>query len=64
MGQPGLFGLSDHLERLSEDGDPLEVLEATMDSEYFRGGWSRVLVMGMARRAAVIRSIRDRCSRL
>ncbi len=37
MLQPGLFGLSEHLERLSEDGDPLEVLEATVDFEYFRG---------------------------
>ena len=37
MGQPGLFGLSDHLKRLSQDGDPLEVLEATVDFEYFRG---------------------------
>jgi transposase, IS5 family len=36
MGQPGLFGLSEHLDRLSEDGDPLEVLEATVDFEYFR----------------------------
>lgn len=36
MGQPGLFGLPDHLERLSQDGDPLEVLEATVDFEYFR----------------------------
>jgi len=35
---PGsLFSLSDHLERLSQDGDPLEVLEATVDFEYFRG---------------------------
>lgn len=31
-----LFGLSDHLERLSKDGDPLQVLEATVDFEYFR----------------------------
>ena len=37
MRQAGLFGLSDHLERLSKDGDPLEVLEATVDFEYFRG---------------------------
>ena len=37
MRQPGLFGLSQHLERLSEDGDPLEVLEATVDFEFFRG---------------------------
>lgn len=36
MEQRSLFGLSDHLERLSKDGDPLEVLEATVDFEYFR----------------------------
>ncbi|WP_043509103.1 hypothetical protein [Acidiphilium cryptum] len=32
-----LFGLSQHLERLSKIGDPLEVLEATVDFEHFRG---------------------------
>ena len=32
-----LFGLSEHLERLSKTGDPLEVLEATVDFEHFRG---------------------------
>jgi transposase, IS5 family len=32
-----LFSLNDHLERLSKDGDPLEVLERTVDFEYFRG---------------------------
>src|SRR4051794_37991907 len=37
MEQRSLFGLSEHLERLSEHGDPLEVLEATVDFEYFRG---------------------------
>ncbi len=37
MRQAGFFGLSDHLERLSKHGDPLEVLEATVDFEYFRG---------------------------
>lgn len=31
------FSLSDHLEGLSKDGDPLEVFEATVDFEYFRG---------------------------
>jgi len=36
MRQAGLFGLSEHLERLSKDGDPLEVLEAAVDFEYFR----------------------------
>lgn len=37
MKPESLFSLSDHLERLSKDGDPLEVLEATVDFEYFRG---------------------------
>ncbi len=44
MDQRSLFGLSEHLERISKIGDPLEVLEATVDSrlrgtsfEYFRG---------------------------
>jgi transposase len=35
--QRSLFGLSEHLERLSAKGDPLEILEATVDFEYFRG---------------------------
>ncbi len=37
MRQAGLFGLTEHLERLSRHGDPLEVLEATVDFEHFRG---------------------------
>ncbi len=37
MQQAGVFGLSEHLERLSRHGDPLEVLEATVDFEYWRG---------------------------
>lgn len=37
MNPESLFSLSDHLERLSKDGDPLEVLDATIDFEYFRG---------------------------
>jgi len=36
MRQRGLFGLSEHLEALSRDGDPLEVLDATVNFEYFR----------------------------
>jgi len=36
MRQAGLFGLSEHLEQLSKHGDPLEVLEATVDFEDFR----------------------------
>ena len=37
MKPESLFSLSEHLDRLSEDGDPLEVLDATVDFEYFRG---------------------------
>ena len=37
MDPSSLFSLSDHLERLSKDGDPLEVMDATVDFEYFRG---------------------------
>lgn len=36
MRQQGLFGLSDHLKRLSAYGDPLEVLAAVVDFEVFR----------------------------
>jgi hypothetical protein len=31
-----LFSLSDHLDALSKEGDPLEVLQHTVDFEYFR----------------------------
>jgi IS5 family transposase len=36
MRQAGLFGLSDHLKRLSAVGDPLEVLDRVVDFEVFR----------------------------
>ncbi len=36
MRQSGLFGLSDHMKRLSTDGDPLEVLARVVDFETFR----------------------------
>lgn len=36
MNPSSLFNLSDHLEKLSKDGDPLDVLDATVDFEYFR----------------------------
>lgn len=36
MNPSSLFGLGDHLEKLSKDGDPLEILDATVDFEYFR----------------------------
>ena len=37
MERRGFFSLSEHLDRISKDGDPLEVLEATVDFDYFRG---------------------------
>ncbi len=37
MEQRSLFGLSEHLEKLSAHGDPLEVLDATVGFEYLRG---------------------------
>jgi hypothetical protein len=36
MKQAGLFGLSDHLKRLSANGDPLEELNRIVDFEGFR----------------------------
>ena len=36
MAPKSLFSLNDHLEMLSRHGDPLEVLERTVDFEYFR----------------------------
>jgi hypothetical protein len=36
-GSAGIFGLSEHLDRLNRAGDPLEVLEATVGLESFRG---------------------------
>ena len=37
MEHRSFFGLWEHHERISEIGDPLEVLEATVDFEHFRG---------------------------
>ena len=37
MDPQSLFSLNDHLKALSQHGDPLEVLERTVDFEYFRG---------------------------
>lgn len=36
MDPKSLFSLSPHLEALSKDGDPLEILQQTVDFEYFR----------------------------
>jgi transposase, IS5 family len=43
MRQAGLFGLSDHLKRLSADGDPLEELDRVVDFERFRPTLTAVL---------------------
>ena len=58
-GRRGFFSLSEHLDRISKDGDPLEVLEATFD--YFRG-W---LVEGLGYGDGVVARplIRCPCSR-
>ena len=37
MDQRSFFGLAEQLEALSKHGDPLEVLDRTVDFEYFRG---------------------------
>lgn len=36
MDPTSLFSLNDHLEKLSQNGDPLEVLESVVDFEAFR----------------------------
>ncbi len=52
-----LFSLNDHLEALSQDGDPLEVLEPTVDFEYFRGWLVEGMGYGMAARAVARHSV-------
>lgn len=44
MRQSGLFGLSDHMKRLSADGDSLEVLARVVDFEVFRPPLAAALV--------------------
>ncbi len=63
MEQRGFFSLSEHLEKLSEHEDPLEVLDVTVDFEYFRGWLVKGLGYAMAARAGGLRSIRSPCSR-
>ena len=46
MEQRGFFSLTEHLEALSRDGDPLEVLNSVVDFEYFRGWLVEVLGYG------------------
>jgi transposase, IS5 family len=46
MRQAGLFGLSDHLKRLSAHGDPLEELERIIDFDAFRSTLVAALAYG------------------
>jgi hypothetical protein len=46
MRQAGLFGLSDHLQRLSAHGDPLEELGRIVDFEAFRPTLTTALAYG------------------
>ena len=46
MRQAGLFGLSDHLKRLSAHGDPLEELGRIVDFEAFRPVLDAALAYG------------------
>lgn len=50
MDPKSLFSLNDHLEMLSRHGDPLEVLERTVDFEHFRGWLVEGLAMATAAR--------------
>ena len=64
MRQRGFFGLSEHLEALSRDGDPLEVLDATVDFEYFRGWYVTFQMAEVAVPHALLRDILERIDRL
>ncbi len=46
MRQAGLFGLSDQLKRLSDSGDPLEVMARVVDFEVFRPALYTALAYG------------------
>jgi len=58
MEPKSLFSLSDHLEALSKEGDPLDVLQETVDFECSERGWSNGLVMAMEPKADAHPSIR------
>lgn len=62
MDPHSLFSLNYHLNALSQHGDPLEVLEQTVDFEY-SGDWSRGLDTAMAAGVGGRHSIQWRCSR-
>lgn len=51
MHDPGLFDLSDHLECLSQTGDPLEALDRHVYFEVFRPVQVEALAMEIGRKA-------------
>ena len=59
MRQAGLFGLSEHLKRLSAHGDPLEALGRIIDFEAFRP----MLVAALAKTSAWERRANQRLQR-
>jgi hypothetical protein len=64
MRQAGMFGLSDHLKRLSAHGDPLEELgQISSTSRHFTPFWLRRWPMATGLRAAVLPVPLWRCSR-
>lgn len=64
MRQAGLFGLSDHLKRLSAHGDPLEELGRIIDFEAFRPVLVAALAYGDGAKGGRPHGmIRSRCSR-
>jgi len=63
MDQRSLFGLTEHLAALGKHGDPLEILEATVDFDCFRGWLAEGLGHGDGSKAGGRRSIPCRCSK-
>ena len=63
MKQSGLFGLSDHLKRLSANGDPLEALGRIVDFEGFRPILEGALAYSDRAKVAARPMILWRCSR-
>lgn len=59
MDPKSLFSLSEHLEALSKEGDPLEILQQTVDFEFFRAWLVEGLAYGDGARGGVLLSIRS-----
>jgi IS5 family transposase len=63
MEQSGLFGLSDHLKRLSANGDPLEELGQIVDFKGFRPTLEGALLIRTGPKVADRPVMLWRCSR-